>query len=351
MEIPNEIIVHILQYVPPSGSLFAVSKRFQEICTELYRPKLKHLIHSIFNNRLDIFNRIMRDPDIDPSCNDNDALLCACKLENIQMIGRLLLDKRVNPASNYNILLSTICKIGDVLILERLLQDERVDPSMHNGWVLDIACQYGHIEIVKRLLQHPKIDPTINKYSALRQAIRNNDIKIVDLLLKDPRMDEVFNQGTIIDMLDQYSSNELIMFLLQDQRTHVQFAYPKALYHTLHWKNYELSKELLTKITNIDWEKTLEVSCVYSSISMIEYILYTYHIDPFDYPNIFNNYHIMNKLDVLKILLQYPSKNPNKTEIIKSTIQIYKFRYAYYKYCHMVVSTLEQTIQLLQSYI
>ena len=41
----------------------------------------------------------------------------------------------------------------------RLLEDPRVDPSANNNEAIGIASAYGHLAIVNRLLADPRVDP------------------------------------------------------------------------------------------------------------------------------------------------------------------------------------------------
>lgn len=333
MELPIEILYHILEYIPPSSSIFAVSKIFRDIANELYRPKFKHLLNSIRNNRIYIFNRVIKDRDIDPSDHNNVALLEACN-------------------------------VGNVLMISRLIEDHRVDPCCHDGLPLYKACSNGNIHIVTRLLQDPRVDPTINQYWALQQAIYtinmldslhnkdllNNHIQIFILLLKDKRMNQVFERCQILEYTEIFYNQTIIKIILEDPRINLDIAYPKVLNNAIRHRDMSFIKELLDKCPNISWDKVLQYACIYSSVPIVEYMIYTYHIDPFDYPKIFMDIHILLNFPIIKLLLQYPSKNPNRLIILKSTIQIPEYRNALSQY-FKISSSYQYIIQLIESYI
>ena len=49
-----------------------------------------------------------------------------------------------------------------------LLKDPRVDPSEKDNQAIRYASLYGHTEIVRLLLQHPRVDPSAKNNQAIR---------------------------------------------------------------------------------------------------------------------------------------------------------------------------------------
>jgi surface antigen len=49
-------------------------------------------------------------------------------------------------------------RYGHIAVVERLLQDPRVDPSADDDDAFDLASKYGHVAVVNRLLQDPRVN-------------------------------------------------------------------------------------------------------------------------------------------------------------------------------------------------
>jgi len=52
---------------------------------------------------------------------------------------------------------------------QRLLKDKRVDPTAQNNNAIVEAAENGHVEVVKVLLADKRVDPTALNNSAIRQ--------------------------------------------------------------------------------------------------------------------------------------------------------------------------------------
>ena len=76
-----------------------------------------------------------------------------------------------------------------VATVARLLQDPRVDPSVDDNIAIRIASEKGHMDVVKRLLQDPRVDPSASRNQAIRFASMSGRAGIVGRLLQDPRVD------------------------------------------------------------------------------------------------------------------------------------------------------------------
>jgi len=137
------------------------------------------------------------DRGVDPSANDNDAFIWACRNGHTK-IARLLLDlpleRGVNPAANDNYPLETACTNGHTEIVRLLLDlplNRGVNPSACNNDAIRTASinghtnLYGYTEIVRLLLELPPergVDPTAENNEALRFASRHGQTDIVRLL-------------------------------------------------------------------------------------------------------------------------------------------------------------------------
>ena len=63
------------------------------------------------------------------------------------------------------------------------MSDPRVDPSAENNFAILIASIKGHLNILKLLLKDPRVDPTVNNNEIIRSAIKQGNFDIVILLL------------------------------------------------------------------------------------------------------------------------------------------------------------------------
>ncbi len=113
---------------------------------------------------------------------------------------------------------------GKYNTLNRLLQDPRVDPTIDNNASLFSAVNWGKISTVKRLLQDPRVDPGAQNNRALIRAIIHNDYEIVKILLQDKRVNPTIQNNKIIKLASQNNYIDIILLLLQDNR--VWFSLP-----------------------------------------------------------------------------------------------------------------------------
>jgi len=101
----------------------------------------------------------------------------------------LLKNPKVDPSYWNNDAIISACKKGHTKVVKLLLKDHRVDPGALNNRSICYASQYGHTKIVKILLQDARVDPSGSFNSAICAAVQNCKLDIVKLLLKDSRVD------------------------------------------------------------------------------------------------------------------------------------------------------------------
>ncbi len=94
---------------------------------------------------------------------------------------RLLL-KYSHYKSNYHkyIYEASKCKSPDILMF--LINDLHMDPSVDNNQAIIIASEHGNIEVVKFLLSDKRVDPSAQHNEAVYQAYMNGHIDIYNLL-------------------------------------------------------------------------------------------------------------------------------------------------------------------------
>lgn len=113
--------------------------------------------------RVDIVDALLQDKRIDPNAvvDKTTALGRASMHEWEPIIERLLLDPRVNPSANENEAFELASINGRLNIVNRLLQNPKIDPTTHNNYSIKRASQLGHVGVVKRLLSDQRVRNTL----------------------------------------------------------------------------------------------------------------------------------------------------------------------------------------------
>ena len=137
--------------------------------------KQDELEDAMRNNNIKKVELLLKNKDVDPSINDNQAIIYASS------VGYIILD-----------------------IIKLLLNDPRVDPSENNNQAIKAASENGYTNVVKLLLQHPRVDPSSNNNYAINHAAYQGHFDVVKLLLKDERVKEKLQE----DFIELY--NDLI---------------------------------------------------------------------------------------------------------------------------------------------
>lgn len=138
---------------------------------------------------VDIVKILLSDSRIDPTIRKDAPIGFASRNGHTAVVELLLKDPRVNPGADRNYAIVYACENNHLEIVKLLLRDSRVDPGAYNNIAIKTASRYGHCtEIVKLLLQDPRVDPSVDDNIAIKDALRNNNhLNIVKLLI--PRID------------------------------------------------------------------------------------------------------------------------------------------------------------------
>lgn len=156
---------------------------------------------ALFKGRTKIASFILADDRIDPTYDNNRALLHAVKGKRIESVELLLsADNRVYS----NVALITVAKQQQSTeILHLLLKDLRIDPSK----ALVEAASNGYPENVKLLLADPRADPSINRNEAIERVasrVSNDEedpyLIILRMLLDDPRVNP---NAALLNLIDR----------------------------------------------------------------------------------------------------------------------------------------------------
>uniref|UniRef100_A0A6C0CX79 Uncharacterized protein n=1 Tax=viral metagenome TaxID=1070528 RepID=A0A6C0CX79_9ZZZZ len=114
---------------------------------------------------------------------------------NKQSVKNLL--SEVDPSANDNEALILAVTLNFPKIVRELLTDRRVDPSTQNNRVMRIANVFGYTEIVKLLLKDPRVDPTVN----ISEVIENGYTDILKILLNDKRVLKIIDKDFIDNII------------------------------------------------------------------------------------------------------------------------------------------------------
>ena len=125
----------------------------------------------------------------DKRCDLRRALGVACSAGNHEIVELLLEDTRIDPSGNNNEAIIYASYGGHFKVVELLLQYSRVDPSANNNYAIRFASTRGYLEIVELLLRDQRVDPTEADNHAIRWTSRNGHSRVVEILLEDARVD------------------------------------------------------------------------------------------------------------------------------------------------------------------
>ena len=88
------------------------------------------LLEAIRLGNIDIFNILINRPEIDPSIENNQAIISASYAGNLEMVNRLLVDPRVNPSAKNNLAIKFADDQKHLSVMKRLLDDVRVKNTL-----------------------------------------------------------------------------------------------------------------------------------------------------------------------------------------------------------------------------
>jgi hypothetical protein len=182
-EILDRIFIHL--------STPTLIHRIQLVCKQWHKVAEEHIDYAYNNNkaicwaaadgRLEIVNKLLQDPRVDPGARNNLAIEFAADYGHLAVVNRLLQDPRVDPGRHYSATIRWASLHGHLAIVNRLLEDPRVDPSAEHNDAILWASENGHIEVVKRLLQDERVR-TRGTWIDKCLEMTNIDISEIDIL-------------------------------------------------------------------------------------------------------------------------------------------------------------------------
>ena len=203
-------------------------------------------------NDLDLFKRILKMPNVDPSAQYNDALMGAVMNNKADVVKILLQDQRVLNGPNLNTALEWAARLDNAKMIRVLLPYDRIDPMSFDRMEMLMTVSTKGPEVLKPFLESPrvnpaeflgivgayykdssyfselfrwsveisdlrlvrfflamtKVEPSSNSNAALKLAIKNERVDIVKLLLADERVDPSLNNNELLECTKQLAALE-----------------------------------------------------------------------------------------------------------------------------------------------
>ena len=227
---------------------------------------------------IELVKMFMEDKRVDPSANSNQALYNACVIvessfrsmcyihtDSYEIIKLLLTDKRVDSGSHNNILLCQSLYFDDYLkLFKKLLKDTRINPADRQNDVFISACESGIIDAVRLLIDDARINPSDQNNLAIHSAFRSKQYNIGTLLLRNVKVQQTLTLESIKLFLPYTRGLFIIHMLLYTKiigKSAITFIMTSNLI------NY-LNKDIYSFIVGIMIEKQIKELHGYQSTSI-----------------------------------------------------------------------------------
>ena len=149
---------------------------------------------------MSVVDILLKDPRVDPGIQYSAIIKIAARQGNYLLVKALLKDHRVNPNSygKFKPALIGALEHRHMHVVDILLKDPRVDPSIQNNDAIQIAAEKRNIPAIRILLKDSRVNPTVNNNHAIRHALKNSHFDVARILLEDKRVsDSVWEDDTI----------------------------------------------------------------------------------------------------------------------------------------------------------
>ncbi|PRP76167.1 putative ankyrin repeat protein [Planoprotostelium fungivorum] len=171
---------------------------------------------------------LLSDSRVDPSAQDNEAIKLAARYGHTEAVRLLMSDSRVDPSAQNNSAVTQAAPRGHTETVRLLLSDSRVDPSAQNDIAMINAVCGGHTEIVGLLMSDSRVDPSAYDNSCVISAAGGGHIETVRLLLSDSRVDPSAQNNEAIVLAANRGHNEIVRLLLPHPRIQSNKAVTRA---------------------------------------------------------------------------------------------------------------------------
>lgn len=174
-----------VKYIQDPGFLLQVLNKAK------YNPSDANiLINACKNADPGIVELLLADPRVDPTANNNAAMMKAVIKNRVKIVELLLSQHRVRQADNANSLEFAVCR-GLTEIVDLLINTPGVRARRYNyQYLIYIATHNNNLNVVKLLLaKQAKKNPRDNNNFAFYAAVCENNYDIVEMLLDTHRVD------------------------------------------------------------------------------------------------------------------------------------------------------------------
>ena len=156
---------------------------------------------------------LLKKPTIDPSLQNNLALMKAISHNHLDIVEILLKDDRVDSSDRQNTFLEIAIKNKNRQILELLLQNPLVDPSAFRNRALKSAIAYENIEAMSLLLSNERVKSSAKIFSLIDLCIREGRMEAFRILLPLNENKEKMMHFLLLAM--RYGQQEMVEILLK----------------------------------------------------------------------------------------------------------------------------------------
>lgn len=178
----------------------------------------KAIIIATEKGYLDMVKLLLTDLRVNPSVDDNYALIEACRRGYAMIVKKLLSDKRVSPVNVNANPLTTAIDNNNPQIVKILLEDGRINPASLRNHNIIIASEKGYNEIVKLLLNDNRVNPSDRDNEAIILASTNGNVDAVKTLLMDNRVNPSVRNNEAIEIASFNGHLDIVEILLMDDR-------------------------------------------------------------------------------------------------------------------------------------
>jgi hypothetical protein len=159
---------------------------------------------------------LLADQRVDPSAENYEAFIEACRAVDVKILQLLLADQRVVPPL---LLLLKSIELNRIEVVKFLLTDQRFNSVQSRHQALITACTSGNGDVVDLLLADDRLDPSENGQAALTATLSNNSWYALKRLLADQRVDEIGNPfASEANWIRIYGADACSLFLLRKKR-------------------------------------------------------------------------------------------------------------------------------------
>ncbi|KAJ3062888.1 transmembrane and coiled-coil domains-containing protein 7, partial [Podochytrium sp. JEL0797] len=179
------------------------------------------LIQACKNGHTEVVKVLTADARVHPGALDNQALAAAVLNNHVETVQLLLSDRRVDPSARCMFRASVLPESTTPLVTVtiRVLEDAIANhPSLGFNTATQSACRTGHVGIVHALLQDPRVNPSAADNVCIQHACERGHLEVVQLLLSDSRVDPTAALNLPVQLACEHGHEDVVAVLLADTR-------------------------------------------------------------------------------------------------------------------------------------